>query len=197
VSLQYPRSKSSLPDFMTDLQYYGIRSVFLKDEHFDKIKEWTGKDEWMMTYSSSRDGYNANSFVESIRNQPESRIYVFKVWENSFIFGVYLSVELPQVNNENPGNYKCDPNAFIFSLENGKREHYKFPIKIENNAIYNNGINFLSIGGGGDISFNFYDGSCYTNFPNNYDCTFLNKNEGKKFLGGFLNFHIEELEVYI
>ena len=78
--------------------------------------------QFKLLYRATRDGFAASSFHAKCDQQPKT-LTVIKT-SNGCIFGGYTSVAW-----DSTSRHKADPNAFIFSLVNAKKQPQYMPIK--------------------------------------------------------------------
>jgi BTB/POZ domain-containing protein KCTD9 len=159
---------------------------------------------WNLIYRASRDGFETAKFHSNCDNITNTLIVIKSSHGN--IFGGYteqtwnFNDSYSEQTRKNTGDYKADPNSFIFSLINKLNE----PIKIK--WPKNNGISCQTaygpiFGGGYDFhiteksnintSSNSNLGHSYTHPDYRFET-----NEAKTFLAGSYNFQVSEIEVY-
>jgi hypothetical protein len=139
------------------------------------------------------DSYSTVNFHSKCDNKPNTLIIIKST--NGNVFGGYTE----QTWNHT-GNYKADPNSFIFSLINKLNK----PIKIkwsQNYGIYCHTSYGPTFGNGHDLhianqsntntSSSSYLGSSYSYPDFDYE-----SNEASSFLAGSYNFQVSEIEVY-
>ena len=174
-----------------------MNSAFLSEkyqtEQLMSLCEFPVRQKWDLIYRASQDGFEASSFHSKCDNRPNTLVIVKST--NGNVFGGYTE----QTWNHT-GDYKTDPNSFIFSLINQLNK----PIKMKwslNYAIYCHSSYGPTFGGGHD----FYiagksnlNATSYSNLVHSYthpDYAY-GSNEAKSFLAGSYNFQLIEIEVY-
>ena len=163
-------------------------------EFFSKICEWTNCKKVELIYRGSRDGMTSNNFHSKCDNKNPT-IIIYKNTKDS-IFGGYTSLSW-----SNNGNYRSDPQAFIFTLKNiHNSEPTKFHVKSEKEGVYHNSTHGPTFGEGCDIYIcsDFLNSDSASDFP----CRYVDSlGKGKSiFTGDFNNnngkFRIKEIEVF-
>jgi len=154
--------------------------------------EFPVDQKWSLIYRASQDGFGAAKFHTNCDNNANTITIVKSTNDN--IFGGYTE----QTWNHT-GNYKADPNSFIFSLINKLNE----PIKIKwskNNVIYCDksfgpkfGATDFYIANNSNINTTSCSNLGYSYTHPNYR---YQTNEAKSFLAGSYNFQVSEIEVY-
>jgi hypothetical protein len=171
-----------------------FKSQILKDKQpseLIKLCEFSSNDKWTLLYRATRDGFSAANFHSKCDGHSNT-LTIFKAKETSHIFGGFTSISW-----ESFGQYKSDPNAFLFSLTNRDNQ----PCKIRQ-------IN---------TEYSIYCGSAYgPTFGNGhaiYICDFANRlagsysklghsyqhpqpSQGHSYLAGSHPFQLSEIEVY-
>jgi hypothetical protein len=155
--------------------------------------EFSLNQKWNLIYRASQDGFEAFSFHTKCDNKPNTLIIIKST--NGNVFGGYTE----QTWNHT-GNYKDDPNSFLFSLINKLNK----PIKIKWSK--NNGIGCISnygptFGGGHDLSIADKSNAnldSYSFLGTSYIHEDFNEgsNEAQSFLAGSIQFKVLEIEVY-
>jgi hypothetical protein len=77
--------------------------------------EFSPRDKWSLLYRGTRDGFGAKDFHAKCVDHANT-LTILKAKESSFIFGGFTTVSWESCPE--PGKYKSDPNAFLFSLTN-------------------------------------------------------------------------------
>jgi len=148
---------------------------------------------WNLIYRASQDGFEASKFHTKCDNKPNTLIIVKSTDGN--VFGGYTE----QTWNHT-GNYKADPNSFIFSLINKLNK----PIKMkwsQSYGIYCHTSNGPTFGSGHDLHIADRSNTntiSYSNLRHSYthpDYAY-GSNEATSFLAGSYNFQVSEIEVY-
>jgi hypothetical protein len=154
--------------------------------------EFPDDQKWNLIYRASQDGFEAAKFHAKCDNNPNT-LTVIKT-TNGNVFGGYTEQTWNHI-----GNYKADPNSFIFSLINKLNEPIKIKLS-QNKGIYCNSSYGPAFGG---HDFIIVDSSnkneySYSNLGHSYahlDYRF-ETNEAKSFLAGSYNFQVSEIEVF-
>ncbi len=97
-------------------------SQILKDNQpseLIKLCEFSLKDKWTLLYRGTRDGFRAVDFHSKCDNH-KNTLTILKAHGSSYIFGGFTSVTW-----NGSGQYKSDPNAFLFSLTNKDNQPFK------------------------------------------------------------------------
>ena len=165
---------------------------------FIDLCEFSSNDKWSLLYCGTRDGFGSHVF-HSKCNGHANTLTILKAKGSKFIFGGFTTVywDSPAL-----GQWKSDPNAFIFSLTNNENKPLK--MKIDSNqheyAIQCN-YRYGPIFGGCDIAIannanttmdsNSNLGDAYRH-PQYAQGT----NEAQSFLAGSYKFQLDEIEVY-
>ena len=168
---------------------FQIKELFL-------LCEFPISQKWNLIYRASKDGFEAINFHSKCDDKLNTLIIIKSTNDN--VFGGYTEQTWYQIGNY--GNYKADPNSFLFSLINKLNK----PIKMKWSR--NNGIFCISnygpiFGGGHDLLIadkSNINSESYTDFGNSYihsDYVF-GSDEAKSFLAGSYNFQVSEMEVY-
>ena len=155
-------------------------------------------DKFTLLYKTIRDGFGAED-LHSKCDGHENALTILKARESSFIFGAFTSVAWQSISHQ----YKCDENAFLFSLTNKENRPRKMKID-ENkcrNAVYSSPRYGPTFGGGHDI-YIANNANSRTSSYSNLGKTFshpeyeYDSNEAKSFLAGTCNFQLSEIEIY-
>ena len=159
------------PNFNINKLKIGNKSVIMKENEFDlihlAIKSRLNKEvkELKKLYQATIDGDGGINFHSRCDNIPNTLVLIKSAGNRRF--GGFTSVQWSSPSN---GEYKDDPNAFLFSLDKQKIYSYKNNGK----AIYNNKDRGPIFGGGYDI-FILYHGiqekHLYTN-ESNSSCSY-------------------------
>ena len=184
--------KFKTPENTNDSQI--LKETKREKEFLNKILEWTNYNRMELIYRGSRDGMTSNNFHNKCDNKNPT-IVLYKNIKDS-VFGGFTSLAWA-----NSGNYRPDPQAFIFTLINiHNSEPTKFKIKSENEGVYHSSGYGPTFGEGCDIYINsdFLNSDSSTDFPCRYiDCL----GKGKSiFTGDFNNsttqYRLKEIEVF-
>jgi hypothetical protein len=155
--------------------------------------EFPVDQKWNLIYRASQDGFEAAKFHSKCDSKPNTLIIIKSTNDN--VFGGYTE----QTWNHT-GNYKADPNSFLFSLINKLNK----PIKMKwsrNNGIFCNSSYGPTFGGGHDLLIannSNINKTSNSNLGNSYihqDYVY-GSDEAKSFLDGSYNFQVSEIEVY-
>jgi hypothetical protein len=163
-----------------------------------KLCQFNPKDKWRLLYRGTRDGFKANDFHTACDDQSLT-LTIFKAKETPYIFGGFTS----EAWQSGSGDFKTDPNAFLFSLTN--KENLPCKMNIAPNLIHN-AIQCYSgygptFGGGYDIRIvndaNLEEGS-YSNLGDTYKHPKYAAGtvEAQTFLAGAKEFRLSEIEVF-
>ena len=163
-------------------------------ELFD-LCEFTSKDKFKLLYRGSQDGFSAKDFHSKCDGHANT-LTIIKAKNSGFIFGAFTSAKW-----DCSGNYKLDPNAFIFSLKNKEKK----PCKLNTtNAAYSMACSptcgpIFGYGIDIQINFNSNENISYSNLGSVYRHPkyAFGSNEAKSFLAGSHEFKLSEIEVYI
>ena len=185
--------KFKTPENTNDSQI--LKETKREKEFLNKIFEWTNYNRMELIYRGSRDGMTSNNFHNKCDNKNPT-IVLYKNIKDS-VFGGFTSLAWA-----NSGNYRPDPQAFIFTLVNiHNSEPTKFKIKSENEGVYHNSGYGPTFGSNCDIGIgisDFLNSDAYTDFP----CRYVDSlGKGKSiFTGDFNNdntaFRLKEIEVF-
>ena len=184
--------KFKTPENINDSQI--LKETKREKEFLNKIFEWTNYNRMEFIYRGSRDGMTSNNFHNKCDNKNPT-IVLYKNIKDS-VFGGFTSLAWA-----NSGNYRPDPQAFIFTLINiHNSEPTKFQAKNENEGVYHSSGYGPTFGEGCDIYINsdFLNSDSSTDFPCRYiDCL----GKGKSiFTGDFDNsttkYRLKEIEVF-
>ncbi len=168
-------------------------SQILKDKQASeliKVCEFSLKDKWTLLYRGTRDGFGAANFHAKC-DAHNNTLTILKAHGTSYIFGGFAST-----NWDSSGQYKPDPNAFLFSLTNKDNQPCKMRQIKTTNSIYcvsNYGPTF----GLNDI---YICNAANTTAGNtsNLGSAYQHPqpNQGQIFLAGTNPFQLIEIEVY-
>ena len=185
--------KFKTPENTNDSQI--LKETKREKEFLNKIFEWTNYNRMELIYRGSRDGMTSNNFHNKCDNKNPT-IVLYKNIKDS-VFGGFTSLAWA-----NSGNYRPDPQAFIFTLVNiHNSEPTKFKIKSENEGVYHNSGYGPTFGSNCDIGIgisDFLNSDAYTDFP----CRYVDSlGKGRSiFTGDFNNdntaFRLKEIEVF-
>jgi len=174
-----------------------IIGVSLKRQFFD-LCGFDYNQEWNHIYRASVDGFRANDFHSRCDNK-QGTLIIIKTNEG-YIFGGYTEALWNQLNNQ--GEYKSDPNTFIFSLINKDSK----PIKINLNMKREKHAIMATKKCGpvfGKRDFHVCDNSNVSKQSgSNLGISFVHpeypykSEEAETFLAGSSNFLVEEIEVF-
>ena len=172
-----------------------LKETKREKEFINKIYEWTNYNKMELIYRGSRDGMTSNNFHNKCDNKNPT-IVLYKNIKDS-VFGGYTSLAWA-----NSGDYRPDPQAFIFTLINIHNSGpIKFKAKSENEGVYHNSSCGPTFGSNCDIGIaisDFLNSDAYTDFPCRYVDT-LGKGRSI-FTGDFnndiTNFRLKEIEVF-
>jgi hypothetical protein len=185
-----------LNEFTNDLALSSILSMVQSNELI-RLCEFSFKDKFSLLYKASRDGFGTKDFHSKCDGH-ENTLTILKATESSFIFGAFTSVAW-----DSSGEFKSDPNAFIFSLTNKDNRPCKLKIDPNKNttAIFCLSSLGPSFGIGPDIRIS-NDANSNTFSYSNLDQTYLHpeyaheSDEAQSFLAGSHNFRLSEIEIY-
>ena len=153
--------------------------------------EFSLKDKWKLLYKGTRDGFGAANFHSKCDGHSNT-LTIIKAHSTSFIFGGFTSI-----NWDSSGQYKTDPNAFLFSLTNKNNQPSKMRQIKTTYSIYCNSGYGPTFGGGHDFhicdSANTAAGS-YSNLGHSYQQP--QPSQGQSYLAGSYKFQLSEIEVY-
>jgi hypothetical protein len=160
--------------------------------------ELSFRDKFALLYRGSRDGFGAEAFHSKCDGH-ENTLTILKARESSFIFGAFTSVAWQSISHQ----YKCDENAFLFSLTNKDNKPCKMKIKESKcrNAVYSSPRYGPTFGGGHDI-YIANNANTRASSYSNLGLTFshpeyeYDSNEAKSFLAGSHYFQLSEIEIY-
>ena len=172
-----------------------LKETKREKEFVNKIYEWTNYNRMELIYRGSRDGMTSNNFHNKCDNKNPT-IVLYKNTKDS-VFGGYTSLAWA-----NSGDYRPDPQAFIFTLINIHNSGpTKFNVKNEKEGVYHNSSFGPTFGACCDISINisdFLNSDASTDFP----CRYVDSlGKGKSiFTGDYDNnnskFRLKEIEVF-
>ena len=185
--------KFKTPGNINDSQI--LKETKREKEFLNKILEWTNYNRMELIYRGSRDGMTSNNFHNKCDNKNPT-IVLYKNIKDS-VFGGFTSLAWA-----NSGDYRPDPQAFIFTLVNiHNSEPTKFKIKSENEGVYHSSGYGPTFGSNCDIGIaisDFLNSDAYTDFP----CRYVDSlGKGRSiFTGDFNNdntaFRLKEIEVF-
>ena len=185
--------KFKTPENISDSQI--LKETKREKEFLNKIFEWTNYNRMELIYRGSRDGMTSNNFHNKCDNKNPT-IVLYKNIKDS-VFGGFTSLAWA-----NSGNYRPDPQAFIFTLVNiHNSEPTKFKIKSENEGVYHSSGYGPTFGSNCVIGISisdFLNSDAYTDFP----CRYVDSlGKGRSiFTGDFNNdntkFRLKEIEVF-
>jgi len=110
-----------------------------------KLCEFSLKDKWTLLYSGTRDGFGAADF-HSKCDDHKNTLTILKAKGTSYIFGGFTSI-----NWNGSGQYKSDPNAFLFSLTNKDNQPCKIRQINTIKSIFCHSGSGPTFGGGADL----------------------------------------------
>jgi hypothetical protein len=162
-----------------------------------KVCEFSPNDKWSLLYRATRDGFGSKDF-HSKCDKRSNTLTILKAKGSSYVFGGFTTVDW-----DCSGDYKSDPNAFIFSLTNKDKR----PIKIKINpnkhqsAIRCHSSIGPTFGGGCDIctrknSITTMDGYSYLGYSYKHPQYERGTNEAQTLLAGTHWFQLDEIEVF-
>ena len=166
-----------------------------------KLCEFDLQDTFKLLYRASEHGFDANNFHSKCDGKANT-LTIFKASECSFIFGGFTSATWI-----GSGQWKSDPNAFLFSLTNKDNQPCKMNIDPNQHqyAIYGQfgfgpsfGVNY---GHGNDI-FIASNANANSDSLSNLGSSYKHAqyasgtNEARSFLAGSHKFKLSEIEVY-
>jgi hypothetical protein len=176
-----------------------FQSEIINDEKqmsdFIKLCEFSPNDKWSLLYRGTRDGFGTNDFHSKCDGHSNT-LTLLKAKGSKFIFGGFTAVDW-----DCSGEWKSDPNAFIFSLTNKDNK----PLKMRINPNYHHrAIYCLSKYGpifGSSIcidnnSNTTMDGVSMLGSIYSHPQYEKGTNEAKTFLAGSFKFQLDEIEVY-
>jgi hypothetical protein len=156
-----------------------------------QLCEFSLKDKWTLLYRGTRDGFGAANFHSKCDGHTNT-LTLLKAHGTSYIFGGFTSI-----NWDSSGQYKSDPNAFLFSLTNKDNRPCKIRQLNANCSIYCYSYYGPTFGGGHDIRIcnnaNLTEGS-YSQLGSSYQHP--QPSQGHSYLAGSFNFQLSEIEVY-
>ena len=166
-----------------------------------KLCEFNLQDTFKLLYRASRDGFGSNDFHSKCDGKANT-LNILKA--NGFIFGGFTTAIWA---SHNSGQFKSDPNAFLFSLKNKDNKPCKInidPNQHDKAILYHSewGPVFgANNGNGNDIAIsnnsNANSKSC-SNLGSTYKHPqyATGTNEARSFLAGSNQFQLSEIEVY-
>ena len=110
-----------------------------------QLCEFTSNDKWTLLYRGTRDGFGAVDLHSKCDNHSNT-LTIIKANDSSFIFGGFTSIGW-----DSSGFYKCDPNAFLFSLTNRDNQPSKMRQINTTKSIICHSENGPIFGSGNDI----------------------------------------------
>jgi len=116
-------------------------------QQLNRMVDEKGHLKWKLIYRSSRDGRSPEAFHDNCDNAKPT---VILVKYSSHIFGGYAS----EIWNHVEGSYRCDSDAFLFTLSNPSKVAKKIPVSRahEGHAIFCNRANGPLFGYGCELS---------------------------------------------
>jgi hypothetical protein len=144
-----------------------------------------------LLYRGSRDGFSAANFHTKCDGHSNT-LTIVKAHGTSYIFGGFASI-----NWDSSGQYKSDPNAFLFSLTNKDNQSSKIKPIDTMHSIYCGSEYGPTFGGGHD--FHVFDNAnvkagSYSNLGHSYQHP--QPSQGQSYLAGSAQFELNEIEVY-
>ncbi|KAJ5072338.1 e3 ubiquitin-protein ligase [Anaeramoeba ignava] len=120
------------------LKIFSDSEIIKDNQYIQKLKEWINDDEFFSKmkkgYSAKKDGFNCKKWHKIVDNKGKTLV-IIKTKDN-FIFGGFTQVGFTNDKSKwsfdgGDSGWIIDPNAFIFSLRNDKRDRKpkKFPIQ--------------------------------------------------------------------
>jgi hypothetical protein len=186
---------------LLNLNEYSIEpfksQILSSKQSFDLIKlcEFSSNDSWSLLYRATRDGFGGRDFHSKCDGHSNT-LTIIKAKQSEFIFGGYTTVDW-----DSSGEWKSDPNAFIFSLTNKDNEPVKMNIDpnehhhaIECNSEYGPSFGWdIEIANNSNTTMNNY-----SNLGNTYSHPqyAIGTDEANSFLAGSYKFQLDEIEVY-
>jgi hypothetical protein len=153
--------------------------------------EFSLKDKWTLLYRGTRDGFGAADF-HSKCDDHKNTLTVLKAKGTSYIFGGFTSI-----NWNGSGQYKSDPNAFLFSLTNKDNQPCKIWLSNTQYSIYCHSGYGPTFGAGHDVHIANNANTTavsYSNLGNSYHHP--KPDQGHPYLAGSYQFQLSEIEVY-
>ncbi len=159
-----------------------------------KLCEFSPEDKWTLLYRGSRDGFRSSNF-HSKCNGKAPTLTILKARRTKYLFGGFTTVPW-----DSSGGYRCDPNAFLFSLTNREKQPLKMKINqnqqsyaIECNGSYGPTFGDIYICNDADSLLGSFSslGKIYA-----HPKYAFGTNNSKKFLSGSEHFQLSEIEVY-
>jgi hypothetical protein len=95
-----------------------------------ELFEFNHDKNFELLYRATRDGFGSKNFHSKCDGKSNT-LTIFKTTGTSFIFGGYTTASWESCE---PGKYKSDPNAFLFSLTNGDNKPCKLKIDKSDHA---------------------------------------------------------------
>jgi hypothetical protein len=178
-------------------EYSGIdpfKSLILKDNQPSELIKLCGfsiKEKWTLLYRGTRDGFGARGFHSKCDNQ-KNTLTILKAHGSSYKFGGFTTVSW-----DSSGQYKSDPNAFLFSLTNKDNQPCKMRLIHTQYSIFCHSSHGPIFGGGNDLyictNANTTAGS-YSYLGHTYEHP--EPSQGESYLAGSAEFQLSEIEVY-
>ena len=156
---------------------------------------FSNQDNFRLIYRATEDGFNSHDFHKKC-DYVANTLTIVKVKDSHYIFGGYTQVPWDSSNQ-----FRCDNNAFIFSLINGQNKPIRINVEFDHSAIYCGASSGPSFGSGCDfeiVTNSNVNERSYSKLCGSYkhpECSF-NSNKANSFLAGKLEFGTEEIEVY-
>ena len=168
-----------------------------------KLCEFNSNDKFKLLYRASRDGFHANKFHSKCDGHMNT-LTIFKARETSYVFGAFT---LATWESFERGEWKSDPNAFLFSLTNKDNEPCKMKIDADKSeyAIYCRSRRGPSFGcsmlhEGRDIyvadNADIEESSSNLGYTYKHSKYLFGTCEAKSFFAGSEKFQLSEIEVY-
>ena len=164
-----------------------------------KVCEFNPKTRYKLLYRASEHGFRANDFHSKCDGHANT-LTIFQASETSFVFGAFTSAIW---ESSQPGKYKPDSNAFVFSLTNKDNKPCKMNIdpNKHQNAIYCYYGCGPIFGSGHDIYIApnaNTNTSCLSNFSSTYKHPLFEYGslEAQSYLAGTYKFQVSEIEIY-
>ncbi|GAM17352.1 hypothetical protein SAMD00019534_005270, partial [Acytostelium subglobosum LB1] len=183
-----------------EMRFYSIKptapeSIMITSNQQRIVLDWCNNkySKMKLMYRATRDGFGASMFHQKCDNNGPT-VSIIKSTDGS-IFGGKTDTNW---SSPSAGTYGVDPNAFLFSLVNSRRnsEPVKYPCSSSTCSTYNNPPYGPTFGGGHDIhvsdNSNLNQGS-YQNFPYSYSGTTVH---GSTTFASTKNFTVAEIEVF-
>jgi hypothetical protein len=166
---------------------------------FDLVKvcQFSLADKFSLLYRGSLHGFSADDFHLKCDGKAKTLTLV-KSKTTSFIFGGYTNATW-----DGSGQYKSDPNGFLFSLTNNDNQPCKMkirPNRLQTSILCNSAYGPI-FGGGHDIcisdnSNTTCDSHSLLGWTYKHAKYLVESNEAQSFLAGSCQFQLSEIEVY-